>query len=339
MRPKPFSLETTDEGEAIRQILDYRANPALHSAGQWEMELDNYIAEKRAAKRLSRFYASSRRAVLMAFAVEYGISSPTEVSPELAQRWYDKLKLKNANTAKHYIVHLRVFLEFLVERRKILRVNAARDVRMVRVKQKAKTDFVASRGVTRILAFARLQTRKAKEKGGVDRLERAREMELMVHLGFDAACRKNEIIEARPGWFSSLGRGSIHICDTVTFTPKDSENRTIPLTSRFKRFLKREFPRGLPSPFVVQPENTHGKSLYRYEPKKAFAGFFTAANIRSVKGRLPNIHMMRHSFASNRLIAGVSLYRVAKWLGDDQDTVQRHYGHLLPHDAEIDKGV
>jgi hypothetical protein len=32
--------------------------------------------------------------------------------------------------------------------------------------------------------------------------------------------------------------------------------------------------------------------------------------------------------------AGVSIYKIAKWLGDDVRTVQRHYAKLLPSQTE-----
>ena len=48
-------------------------------------------------------------------------------------------------------------------------------------------------------------------------------------------------------------------------------------------------------------------------------------------------HIMRHTFASLLASAGVSIYKIAKWLGDDVRTVQRHYAKLLPNDSEIER--
>ena len=45
---------------------------------------------------------------------------------------------------------------------------------------------------------------------------------------------------------------------------------------------------------------------------------------------------MRHSFASNLLIAGVSDVKVSRWLGhSDTRMVHKHYGHLLSYDDDI----
>jgi integrase len=45
---------------------------------------------------------------------------------------------------------------------------------------------------------------------------------------------------------------------------------------------------------------------------------------------------MRHSFASNLLIAGVSDVKVSRWLGhSDTRMIHKHYGHLLSYDTDI----
>ncbi|HEY5769378.1 MAG TPA: hypothetical protein VIS71_05975 [Terrimicrobium sp.] len=46
---------------------------------------------------------------------------------------------------------------------------------------------------------------------------------------------------------------------------------------------------------------------------------------------------MRHTCASLLASPGVSIYKIAKWLGDDVRTVQRHYAKLLPDDSEIER--
>jgi integrase len=47
---------------------------------------------------------------------------------------------------------------------------------------------------------------------------------------------------------------------------------------------------------------------------------------------------MRHSFASNLLMAGESDVKVARWLGHaDTSMIHRHYGHLLSYDDSINR--
>ena len=48
-------------------------------------------------------------------------------------------------------------------------------------------------------------------------------------------------------------------------------------------------------------------------------------------------HIMRHTFASLLASAGVSIYKIAVWLGDDVRVVQQHYAKLLPQDGDIER--
>ena len=47
-------------------------------------------------------------------------------------------------------------------------------------------------------------------------------------------------------------------------------------------------------------------------------------------------HVMRHTFASLLASKGVSIYKIALWLGDDVRVVQKHYAKLLPKDEDIE---
>ena len=48
-------------------------------------------------------------------------------------------------------------------------------------------------------------------------------------------------------------------------------------------------------------------------------------------------HIARHTFRQfARSSAGVSIYKIAQWLGDDVRVVQQHYAKLLPKDADIE---
>jgi integrase len=56
------------------------------------------------------------------------------------------------------------------------------------------------------------------------------------------------------------------------------------------------------------------------------------------KHKCPEVtpHIARHTFASLLASAGVSIYKIAQWLGDDVRVVQQHYAKLLPKDADIE---
>jgi hypothetical protein len=46
-------------------------------------------------------------------------------------------------------------------------------------------------------------------------------------------------------------------------------------------------------------------------------------------------HVMRHTFASLLASQGVSLYKIAKWLGDTLATTEKHYAHPVPEDDAV----
>jgi hypothetical protein len=44
---------------------------------------------------------------------------------------------------------------------------------------------------------------------------------------------------------------------------------------------------------------------------------------------------MRRSFASNLASSGASIYKIAQWLGDEVEVVERSYGYLAPADVDV----
>jgi len=154
-----------------------------------------------------------------------------------------------------------------------------------------------------------------------------RDLKMILLLGFHAGLRKMEIVEARPDWID-CNQGVIHVCRTDTFVPKDGDDRTIPMTRELKAFLAS---RDLPSPFLVHPKVKHGRAEYRYDFRLPFFRHMKACGHPGVTA-----HSMRRTFASLLVNAGISIYKVAKWLGDHVDVVAGSYGHLVAYDAEID---
>ena len=127
---------------------------------------------------------------------------------------------------------------------------------------------------------------------------------------------------------STSKRGALHVRATDTFRPKDREARTVPLTREFQRFLRRY---GKRSPFMLRPEVGHGDARYRYDFRRPWCAFTKTQGLESVTP-----HVMRHTFASLLASEGVSIYKIALWLGDDVRVVQKHYAKLLPKDEDIE---
>jgi integrase len=148
----------------------------------------------------------------------------------------------------------------------------------------------------------------------------------ICYCGFYAGMRKDEIVEARPEWFD-LDLNLIHVGRTETFSVKNKKDRSVPMHPEFREFLECYMKSGT---FMLRPELVKGKGLYRYDFRKKFAALMKSVGLSWVTP-----HVMRHTFASLLATQDVSLFKIAKWLGDTLATTEKHYAHLVPQDDTI----
>lgn len=86
--------------------------------------------------------------------------------------------------------------------------------------------------------------------------------------GFDGGLRRDEISEARVGWFD-LEAKVLDVSNNGTFVTKDRDNRTIPLTDRFVDFLKTYLAGRDKTEYVLAPHKTvKGANKYRFDTSK-----------------------------------------------------------------------
>ncbi len=100
------------------------------------------------------------------------------------------------------------------------------------------------------------------------------------------------------------------------------------MTDEFRAWLRDHY--GLRSPFMLQPSVQHGKYRYRFDFRRAFNSHMKGLGLEEF-----TFHDLRRTFASLLVSRGVSIYKVAKWLGDEIKTAESTYGHLVPQDDEI----
>jgi integrase len=231
--------------------------------------------------------------------------------------WYEALRkekkkngaLLHEGTAHTYLNALRSFFNWAVDEN-LTRENPVFKLKLGRVLHAPRRRLCTFKQRDQILAGAPNN-----------------DLRFILYCGFHAGLRKKEIIEARPEWFD-LERGVLHVVQTATFTPKDKEDRTIPLTAEFKEFLKSY---GLQSPFMLKPAVEQGKSLYRYDFDRPYFAYLVPLGYRWVTP-----HVMRHTFGSLLASSGCSIFKVAVWMGDEVRTAQKYYAHLLPVDSDIE---
>lgn len=162
------------------------------------------------------------------------------------------------------------------------------------------------------------------------------DLKFILLCGFHAGMRKNEIIEARVNWFNLGGEtGSIHIQNTDTFRIKgDAKPRFIPLSDRFREFL-RGYLDGKPADaWALKPTTRLGKGIYRYDFHAPYNYYLCEKKMRWVTA-----HVMRHTFASLLAQNNVSIYKIASWLGDGLEVTVDHYAHLAPQDRDLEKAM
>lgn len=169
---------------------------------------------------------------------------------------------------------------------------------------------------------------------------------LLVACGCYLGLRPEEIIMLRWQGFSldavdpktGQPKPVCHVTAHNGWEPKDGESRDIPVCVELLGILLRL---RRPEGFLLNREPHRpgrprgGKGwIYRYDPKATWARLMKA--VEAAGGKRITMYGMRHSFASNFLIAGVSDVKVSRWLGhSDTRMLHRHYGHLLSYDDDI----
>lgn len=313
-----LSLETSDYAEAVARAREIRNRPKLSAAGGFMHEVDRFLAYKRRRNEFTSASANARFYILRAFAK--WVDVPIEnVTPTQIQAFYDwKLDAFGPETANGYAMILRSFFGWAASVANIVRRNPVELLELTRAESVGRRlkDFCSEEERDRLIQTT---TRE--------------DLRFVLFAGFHAGLRKNEIIEARPWWFD-LRAGLLHLRTTPTMKFKDREERTIPLTDGFAEFLESY---GLHEPYMLRPDVKHGRNRYRYDFTRPFLEHAKAQKLEKVGQTRVTPHIMRHTFASLLVSNGVSLYKVAIWLGDDPRVVERHYARLRPRDPDIQK--
>jgi integrase len=281
--------------------------------------IDEYLEtiQKRPKKALRKVTADTRRYILQKFAKDTEINRAGEITGSKINQWLNKLEQegKSKDTLWTYGERVRNFVKFLMP--KYAPSTALDGFSVPDQPKNGRRNWVEKDEVTKILDAANDDP----------------VLKFALFCGFDAGLRRNEISEAKVGWFNPERR-LIYVSEHENFEPKDRDNRPIPMTDRFAEFLKGYLAGRNKNEYVLAPEKTvKGANKYRYDVRRRVESHFARCNVTS------SLHDMRRSFGSNRVSAGTSVYKVAVWLGDKIEVVERSYGHLAPQDNEINRGV
>jgi integrase len=111
----------------------------------------------------------------------------------------------------------------------------------------------------------------------------------------------------------------------VETTPKNGKARSVPMSAQLHATLaEHTLANGSAERVFLSDE---GKLIDSNRAKHPFWRGVEASGVRRIR-----IHDLRHSFASQLVIAGESLYRVQRLLGHSDPKMTQRYAHLRPQD-------
>jgi len=315
-----ISLETEDLAEAIQRATLIRNEVVLESGELIRHCVDRYITRARASGDWTLSTERAKGYTLRRWAEELGDVTPASVTTEQIREYHDRRirEGKSPTTTWGNIMTIQGFFRWAVDVERCARTNPVIPLTGRKSSQRIRAPKLTAR-----LDFCSHALR--------DKLiaECPREdLKFVLYCGFHAGLRRQEIVEARAFWFD-LDNGLLHLRKHDGLQFKDGEERTIPMTAEFRGFVAAF---GLHEPYMLHPKvKARRKNVYRWDFRRPFEEYMKIQGCPWVTA-----HIMRHTFASLLASDGVSIFKIARWLGDDVRVVQAHDANLLPGDQDIE---
>jgi integrase len=318
------SLETDDLALAIRRSEDLKNNPVLESGDLLVHVVDRYVKHCVKNREWSLSTERSKGYVLKKWAEVQGHVTPSQIRTETIRAWHsNRLKTVEETTAYGNLMTLQGFFNWAKDAERLCSTNPVKPLTERKASTRIRCPEVAARKDFCSPALTeKLITECQRE-----------DLKFILFCGFHAGMRFAEIVEARRFWFD-LNAGLLHFRKHEGIRFKDREERTVPLTARFTEFLSGFNWPDSEQGYMLHPEIPfRRKNVYRWDFRLPFRNYMCSQECSWVTP-----HIMRHTFASLLASAGVSIFKIANWLGDEVRVVERHYAKLIANDLEIDRG-
>jgi integrase len=342
---RTISLQTDDEAVAIQKARAFDAGAAIRRiqnidlrAGGIQKTIGQYLAAAAARRKnpMGKEAAKTAGAVLKRFCQEANVVTPQEITPARLDAWlavYEK-NGRSQQTIRMYAAYVKTFVNW-VYKSGHLASNALESYDLPEEKPMGRKNGLRKAEVAKVIEAVEPKYSANAKPATIEKAKQAAEdLKFVLYCGFHAGLRRKEIAMAKVSWFD-LDHRLIHAQNMPEegYALKDEENRTIDMSDGFRAFLIDYLKNRKSGEFVLRPEKAQGTWKYRYDFSRLVEGHFESLEVQC------SIHDMRRSFASNAVSSGISLYIVAKWLGDGYEVIERSYGHLAPNTGEINKVV
>jgi integrase len=310
-----ISLKTTDRETAEQAAIEAVPHHLCRVQEPLPKEVSRYIEAFRPLR--SNNWNRDADYILRAWADEMsglGCNCVQQITAKTLQAWFrNKAQKLKIATVAGYLIRIRHFLGWCKNERRLVLFNAADKVIVPRHNKPVRRNFLSLKDAQRLIDHA------------VDE-----ELRFGLFCALHAGMRFGEVMMARPEWFN-LERKLIHIQVSPDWGPKNGSERVIPMTNEFHAFLEHY---GLREPFMIAPlKRCVASSRYRFDFSRRFDRLIRELGINCT------FHDLRRTFASLKVSSSVSIYKVAKWCGHGVGIAERHYGHLIPADDEINVGL
>lgn len=318
IRPKPISLETKDEKEAVQKYHAVAIESAREFAsGSVRMEAARFLEIRKKEGGHTERTSQESEMVIDAFLDCIGNAPISAIDCGHVQRFKNTLTARSLSpaTVRSQLGRLSAFFTWAV-RDGLIEKNPVHGVDLPRT--------LATRS-------ERYCTKEEREKLLQTLPDDRPDLALVFHVGFFAGLRKQEIIEARRDWVD-LEAGVLTVRNTDSFTSKDKQHRLIRMSPRLVDFLTSYLDAldpadAMVSGYLLRPDKAGRKAWrYRFDPRNSFKSHCRDQGLGWV-----TFHTMRHTFATLHALARTPLTTIARELGDDPETTFRNYVGYTRH--------
>lgn len=312
-RPKPISLGTKDEGEAILKFGELRRLEPLDGSQPLKAWVAAYCHAMKASRKHRERTATDVAHDLAAMVTFFGNIDPATLTTQHMMRWHSHLSTgdRSNSTVHRYLRYARAFCGWLVDQN-VIRKNPASKLKIAPPSQSRRDLFCSEKERDAMLVACKTD-----------------DIRTLMMLGFFAGLRINEIVNARWSWFSADLDTLTVLNEGAEFRTKTGKQRMVPVHPRLQAYLKTL---ERTESFIVAPNVKQGKTWNRWYPRKSFAAAAKEAGCDHA-----TFHTMRHTFGSLLAIAGVAEIKIRRWMGITPQTWESHYAGLSPTDSDIGK--